>query len=392
MWRRPFSTVTAVQGEPLDPATLELTERAVDLAQRVGDARLESAALDELTALRLAYGELDGAAAAARRRLELLTPLADDVEMAWEYSDALHMAPMVYLAAGDLEAARRYAQQRSELPFFREAHHLALEWLLTTAAIAGDFDEAVELAERFRQGWVEAGRPPIGGIAFAPAAAAMVYGIRGDDEARLEWLDILSEMRRVLDTVSDKPGYSRVFNALVALHRGRVDVAFTSLADAPETLRHASGAHDGAWRPWYAALWAESGVLAALPDRRSRLDRARFIVRGNPIAVGDRRPGRGHRRRRHRQPAGCGRRPRRLGMPVPARPHPRLRRGLGEGRRRDDHGGNRRDAHGHLSQGFDRRSPSAHAGTKTATSFPRIVAARTHVPLCAHSRRIRSAR
>ena len=79
--------------------------------------------------------------------------------MAWEHSDTLHMAPMVYLAAGDLEAARRYAQQRSELPFFREADHLAVEWLLTTAAIAGDFDEAVALAQRFRRGWIEAGSP-----------------------------------------------------------------------------------------------------------------------------------------------------------------------------------------------------------------------------------------
>ncbi len=32
-------------------------------------------------------------------------------------------------------------------------------------------------------------------------------------------------------------------------------------------------------------MWAEAGVLAALPDRRSRLDRARFVVRGNPIAA-----------------------------------------------------------------------------------------------------------
>ena len=42
--------------------------------------------------------------------------------------------------------------------------------------------------------------------------------------------------------------------------------------------------HDAAWRPWYTAVWAEAGVLAALPDRRSRLDRARFLVRGNPVA------------------------------------------------------------------------------------------------------------
>ena len=118
--------------------------------------------------------------------------------MAWEYTDALHMAPMVYLAAGDLEAARRYAQQRSEVPFLREADHLAVEWLLTTAAVAGDFDEAVALAHRFRRGWEEAGRPPLGGIAFAPAAAAMVYGIRGDADGRAEWLEIAAEMHRVV--------------------------------------------------------------------------------------------------------------------------------------------------------------------------------------------------
>ena len=67
------------------------------------------------------------------------------------------------------------------------------------AAVAGDFDEADALAHRFRRGWLEAGRPPLGGIGFAPAAAAMVYGIRGDDEARLEWLDITAEMPRVAE-------------------------------------------------------------------------------------------------------------------------------------------------------------------------------------------------
>ena len=189
-------TVTT-EADEFDPAYGDLAERAIELAQRVGDTRLESHALDQLTAVHLICGELDEAVATVRRRLELLAPRAHDVEMAWEYSDALHMAPMVYLAAGDLEAARRYAQQRSELPFFREADHLAVEWLLTTAAVAGDFDEAVALAQRFRRGWEEAGRPPIGGIAFAPAAAAMVYGIRGDDDGR----------RRVArDSRPDAPG------------------------------------------------------------------------------------------------------------------------------------------------------------------------------------------
>jgi hypothetical protein len=213
----------------------------------------------------------------------LLAPRAHDVEMAWEHSDALHMAPMVCLAAGDIDAARRYAAQRSELSIFREADHLAVEWLLTTAAIAGDLDEGVLIAQRFRRGWVEAGRPPLGGIAFAPAAAAMVHGLRGDEDARLAWLETAAEMRRVTEPVRGRQTiYGPAFEGMVALHRGEIDAALRYVAGAPESFKHW---HDAAWRPWYTAVWAEAGVLAALPDRRSRLDRARFLVRENPVAA-----------------------------------------------------------------------------------------------------------
>jgi predicted ATPase/DNA-binding CsgD family transcriptional regulator len=275
-------TVTTPEDE-FDPTYGDLAERAVELAHRVGDARLESHALDQLTAVRLICGEYDEAVATVRRRLQLLAPRANDVEMAWEYPDTLHMAPMVYVAAGDLEAARSYAQLRSELPVFREADHLAVEWLLTTAAIAGDLDQAVALAERFRRGWVEAGRPTTGGIAFAPAAAAMAHGIRGEDQARLEWNDIVDEMCRVVQSVRDRPTiYRPAFDGIVALHRGEIEDALAHVAGAPESFKPW---HDAAWRPWYAAVWAEAGVLAGLSDRRSRLDRARFLVRANPIAA-----------------------------------------------------------------------------------------------------------
>jgi hypothetical protein len=189
---------------------------------------------------------------------------------------------MVSLAVGDLEAARRYAQQRSQLPFFREADHLAVEWLLTTAAIAGDFDEAVTLAQRFRQGWIEAGRPTIGGVAFAPAAAAMAYGIRGDEQAEREWEDIRAEMAQVVDPIRGRQTiYRPAFAGIVALHRGETAVALSHVAKRPESFKPW---HDSARRPWYAAVWAEAGVFAALPDRRDRLDRARFVVRSNRIA------------------------------------------------------------------------------------------------------------
>jgi hypothetical protein len=269
-----------------DPQSSELIGRAVELARRLGDARLESSALDSLTGVQLTQGELEAAEATVQRRLELLTPRAHEVEMAWEYTDALHMACVVYLATGNLAAARRYSQQRRELAFFRETDHLAVAWLLTTAALAGEFDEAVDLALEFRQGWLEAGRPALSGFAAAPAAAAMVHGIRGENEARRAWLDILTEMRRAAVAAAPlafTPAYVPVLDALVALHRGELDDALVGLADAPASRRW-HWAHDASWRPWYAALWVEAAVLAERADREERLEWARFIVGHNPIA------------------------------------------------------------------------------------------------------------
>jgi hypothetical protein len=75
--------------------------------------------------------------------------------------------------------------------------------------------------------------------------------------------------------------YTQVFDGLVALHRGELDGALARVADPPESFRHW---HDGAWRQWYAAVWAEVAVMTELRDRRQRLDRARLIVGHNPVA------------------------------------------------------------------------------------------------------------
>jgi predicted ATPase/DNA-binding CsgD family transcriptional regulator len=267
----------------IDPASSELVERAVELARRLGDIRLQAAAMDQLTAARLACGEFESAAAIVERRIELLRPVAHEVEMAWEYTDAFHMAPMVYLGTGDLETARRYGARRRELPLFRQSPHMAVIWLLVTAALAGDFDEAVGLAAQFRRGWIEAGRPTTGGIGVAPSAAAMTFGIRGDDDARREWLDITAEMRQIVRSlVGYVTGYAQVFDAMVALHHGQIDEALKSMESSPQALRRWS---DGAWRQWYAAVWAESGVLAGVADGRERLTLARFVVGRNPVAT-----------------------------------------------------------------------------------------------------------
>ena len=227
-------------------------------------------------------------------------------------------------------------------------------WVLITAALAGDFHEAVEVGERFRLAWEEAGRPAIGVLGMAPAAAAMVHGIRGDDDARREWLGILTEMRSVRRR-GDEP-YTEFLDAMVALHRGQLDEALARLADGPESLRRW---HDGAWRQWYAALWAEAAVLAELADRRERLDRARFIVGHNPIAsaivdradaidTGD--TDRLLAAAAALDAAGCRYQHARTLV---------FAGGDGEGRRRGDHGGNRRDTHGGVIRGGGANGPSA---------------------------------
>jgi predicted ATPase/DNA-binding CsgD family transcriptional regulator len=260
------------------------TDRAVELARQVGDVRLESAALDQMTVQQLRRGDVRVAAATSIRRIELLAPQMPRPDLAFEYSDALHMASLTSIGAGDLATARLYAQQRHDLPFHREEMHLAVDWLLVRAAVAGDLDEAVELGGRFRAGWERAGRPALGGFAVTPDAAALVEGLRGNDDARRQWMSAAVAMRRN-KPASDPVAYKAVFDAILALHRGAAAQVVTALAADPETLDEW---HTGVWRQWYAALWAEAAVLddhVDEGDRAERLDRARDITAGNPIAA-----------------------------------------------------------------------------------------------------------
>jgi predicted ATPase/DNA-binding CsgD family transcriptional regulator len=260
------------------------TDRAVELARHVGDVRLESAALDQMTVQQLRRGDVRVAAATSIRRIELLAPQMPRPDLAFEYSDALHMASLTSIGAGDLATALLYAQQRHDLPFHREETHLAVDWLLVRAALAGDLDEAVELGGHFRAGWERAGRPALGGFAVTAEAAALVEGLRGNDDARRGWMSVAVAMRRN-KPASDPVVYKAVFDAVLALHRGAAPEVVAALAADPETPDEW---HAGVWRQWYAALWAEAAVLddhVDEGDRAERLDWARDITAGNPIAA-----------------------------------------------------------------------------------------------------------
>jgi hypothetical protein len=72
------------------------------------------------------------------------------------------------------------------------------------------------------------------------------------------------------------------FDALLLLHRGENQRALQRLAASPEDFR---AWHNGLWRPWYAAMWAEAAVLTGHPGAADRLHRARLATAGNPIAA-----------------------------------------------------------------------------------------------------------
>jgi predicted ATPase/DNA-binding CsgD family transcriptional regulator len=274
-------TAEAFDSKTTDPATVVLIDRALALARRVGDPLIESAVLDQLTAVQLATGDVRAAAASARRRTELLEPLEVTAFAGMEFFDGYIMATECAVAAGDLVAARRLAERLRDLPFYREEDHLATSRLLVVTALAGDWAETVALAERFREGWERAGRRRAGNLTRGAYAAATVHGLRGDDRARAEWLEVVEALATPGRALSEFR-FGEFFDALLLLHRGLAVAAAQLLVTPPEDLDEW---HNGMWRPWYAAVWAEAAVLGGHEDAASRLERAREAACGNPIAT-----------------------------------------------------------------------------------------------------------
>jgi predicted ATPase/DNA-binding CsgD family transcriptional regulator len=274
-------TAEAFNSGIADPATVELVGRALTLARHIPDPLIESAALDQLTSVQLARGDVRAAAASALRRTELLAAMPVTATAGMEFFDAFIMAAECAVAAGDLAVARTLAERLRDLPFYREEAHLATSRLLVVTVLAGDWPEAVGLAEQFREGWERAGRPRAGNLSRGAYAAATVYGLRGDDDARSGWLEVVGALTTPGRSLSEIH-FGEFFDALLLLHRGLPQQAAQVLDTPPEELDEW---YSGMWRPWYAALWAEAAVFGGHADAADRIRRARVAAEGNPIAT-----------------------------------------------------------------------------------------------------------
>jgi len=217
--------------DPPDPATVAASDRAVDAARRGGDPLIESASLDLQAGLLVAH-DITAAAANASRRVELLTPLPLTPSIAFELKDALHMATLASVGAGDLAGARDTAKTQLYLPFLSEARDLAVEDLLLPAALAGDWPTVDTIGRQFLDAWRRSARPVAPGRAIGPSAAVMAHALRGDEAARREWLAVVAALRGLDDPTAAMRGngYGELVDAVVQLHQGHNDEALALLS------------------------------------------------------------------------------------------------------------------------------------------------------------------
>ena len=278
---------------PIAQFTVAATEAALDPNRDLDELEafvhraLESGELQQASSLleAIAFRQIRGrhpveALEACRRRLDIFGSSTSDPNLGLELKDAFHSAILIAIATGQLAEAARLAARHELLPFLRGEPDLALEEKIAPAALAGHWDDAVEAGHVFLAGWERAGRPVAPGRGLAPAALAMIHGLRGDDDERVAWLGTLQLIRG--DDQIDRvvTSYGQVFDAIVELHDGRSEDAASRLAGYRPI--HFFGP---LFRQWHAALAAEAAVLAGHSDADARIVDAVAATEHNPIAT-----------------------------------------------------------------------------------------------------------
>ncbi|WP_103564302.1 ATP-binding protein [Actinomadura rubteroloni] len=270
----------ALQGDTGHTAaeTVASAERAVELARRTGDPVAESAALDALSGARSWTGDAFAVADAARRRIDVLAGAPPTPAATHELIDALTVAAGTALGVGALDRSRRWGTRLAAHPLLAEASHHATSWLLVADAFAGDAGAVLTGAARFRDAWEHSGRPRSLSLGAAAASVAMIHGLRGDDDARTDWLAVV---RRADTAPQHDLGYGAICDAVVLLDRGDADAALDRVAPEPDQVWKWVC---WVWLHWYVAVRAEASVLAGHPDAAERVAAARATVAGNPVA------------------------------------------------------------------------------------------------------------
>lgn len=263
----------------LDPhRDLDELEDFVRRALNSGELLQASSLLDWIATRHAAERKPVEALAACRRRLDIFDSEAPGPKLAFELKDALHTAICTATGAGQLSEAIQLAERHALLPFLRAEPGHAVGEGIAPHALAGNWGDAIEAGKAFLAGWEQAGRPVAPGRGIAPAALAMVHGLRSDDDERDTWLETLRMLRG--DHIGDRDDYDSIFAAIVALHHNRNEDAEAQLA-----LYRPNHFFGGLFQQWHAALAAEAAVLSGRSDAHAKVAEAISATEHNPIAT-----------------------------------------------------------------------------------------------------------
>jgi tetratricopeptide (TPR) repeat protein len=256
--------------------TVAHAQEALDRTAAFGDTVLISSALDAAGSAVGHDGHYKEAYRYLSQRLELLDQLRrHDPRVGGEIADIFHMASEAALGAGHLEAAlvnarNSYKDDTNQgLPQFAATH------LLPPLVLRGEFDEAMEQAIVMHQGWERAGKPPAGWMSPAFFAAALVFGVRGDEQGYAKWAELgtsIAQMKGPFPCGS-------YFEARVALHTGAIEQVRVL---SGQQVENGGG---GYYQPYVEAVRVEVAVIAASDDAEVQLAAAQRLAPENDFVA-----------------------------------------------------------------------------------------------------------
>ncbi len=216
-----------------------------EMAMRLGDPALASAALDGVSALDIDRGNYGDVRHVGDLRLELVPQLVGQV---WELGDIYSVAAWTHVQLGEPAMAVQRSLEFEDLLGDASAVGVlihAIAWRVAAQYLLGDWDEVVgATGPKFLRILGSRTVDPPGFSLVGLAQLALVHALRGGLDA------IPDVMAGLQQTESFGSGARNSGMARIALLRGRVDEARDQLERIDKTLT-------GASRPLVTTVWAD---------------------------------------------------------------------------------------------------------------------------------------